>query len=514
MMEKAILKYNALDIFKAMLCESFWNPEDLVNTEIVATAVLQQGVERGNYDYSESGHKRLMRYSRAIKLHSIKKIVNDIKEDTDYIEEELNKFYIESVVVLRHQLMRGEVYLQQSIEAAKELYTPLDEEFMLIYGFRFQDVLHFFIWVYKHYRKMCQRNSLEETEIKDISHIPLEINISTLETKFGGNIVQNILRKLGTTLDKENEQHNSNAPSKLLMRPIVIIQDKIIIPTIRSFLHNLFKFFHFDFVSTTPLITERDQDKLIKAKYSELRGDLLENLTMRYFGRLFNEENIYQSLNYGPDYEADITVSENNKIILAECKGKILTFRANQGDYEKIKSDFGDAIQSAYKQACRTEEAILNGETFRDDTGRTFNFPNPQNIYKLCVTLDTFGNLSTQLQYLLKRDQDYYPLACNIFDLDIITKECSDQKEFLSYLEMRSKEHASNNSVDELDYFMQFKMRTRLENNQFSEVDMIVNLFNQMVSSKGNTPSVIGYANDLDKKYENASLDYLLSYDL
>ncbi|MFF2876137.1 hypothetical protein ACFVR2_07420 [Gottfriedia sp. NPDC057991] len=513
-LENTILKYNALDMLKAILYESFWNPENLVNVEILGNTIINKGLVRGKYDYSESGHNRLIRYSREIKLNHLKHF-RDTIENNEFSEKEFSKFYIEMVAVLKHQLLRGEVYIQQSIEVAKELYSALDEEFRIIYGFCFQDVLRIFIWLYRHYKNLCEDYPLDNTEKKDIPQIPFEIDINRLKARFGEDIVEKIISKFGTTLDSENEQQNSSQIANLLlMFPIVKIKDKIIIPTIRTFIHNLFKFFHFDFVSDVPLVADKDQNKLIKEKYNKLRGELLEKLTMRYLGRLFKEENIYQSLKYGRDNEADITVAEKQNIILAECKGKILTLQANQGNYAKIERDFCMAIQDAYKQASRTERAILDEETFRDETGYAFQFSKPQNIYKLCITLDTFGNLSTQLQFLLKKDQEHYPLACNIFDLDIITRECINKDEFFEYLEMRSKEHDSNNSVDELDYFMQFKMRKRMEENQFSETDLIVDTFCKMVSSNGNKPIVVGYANELDKKYETVSMDYLLSCDL
>lgn len=49
------------------------------------------------------------------------------------------------------------------------------------------------------------------------------------------------------------------------------------------------------------------------------------------------------------------------------------------------------------------------------------------------------------------------PHVVNVYDLDIITKECDSYEEFIQYKEFRKKNHEVISTLDELDAFGFFK---------------------------------------------------------
>lgn len=49
------------------------------------------------------------------------------------------------------------------------------------------------------------------------------------------------------------------------------------------------------------------------------------------------------------------------------------------------------------------------------------------------------------------------PYVVNVYDLDIITKECDSYEEFIQYIEFRKQNHEVISTLDELDAFGFFK---------------------------------------------------------
>lgn len=60
--------------------------------------------------------------------------------------------------------------------------------------------------------------------------------------------------------------------------------------------------------------------------------------------------------------------------------------------------------------------------------------------YIVCVTAENFGIIPSEIQDYIEIDDDLgIPYVVNVYDLDIITKECESYEEFIRYIEFRKK---------------------------------------------------------------------------
>lgn len=371
--------------------------------------------------------------------------------------------------------LRGEAYINQLLEFSRELYERLDGEFMEIFGFTYQDVEKAFIYSFQQYVRNVE---LIDSRIEEISkeiiykqEIPpalkyerfidlmkdadFEISLQELYKVIDKQSCKNIIDRLGSKVGELNiEFDDIKAFNELLAKPIVRLEsDKILFPIIINSIMNLPKMFHYDFLGIDKILEDKTRAKEIKGLYGEVRGDVVENLSVKYLSRIFDTKNILNSLKYGRKFndEADITITYQDIAILIECKGKLMTLVALQGNYDKIKSDFDLAVQKAYNQSYRTQQYILNNGDFKDEEGNIVKISKPNKFFKICIVSDYLGHLGTNPELLNLFDEDY-PLVLNIYDLDYITKNVSNEEEFVNYIEFRLRRRDIQN-MDELELF-------------------------------------------------------------
>ena len=74
----------------------------------------------------------------------------------------------------------------------------------------------------------------------------------------------------------------------------------------------------------------------------------------------------------------------------------------------------------------------------------------------------------------------------NVYDLDIITKECESYEEFIQYIEFRKKNYEVISTLDELDVFGFFKKNGNVK-----------------ISIDADELMITDYTADFDKKYKD-----------
>lgn len=75
--------------------------------------------------------------------------------------------------------------------------------------------------------------------------------------------------------------------------------------------------------------------------------------------------------------------------------------------------------------------------------------------YIVCVADENFGIIPSEIQnYIEISDSLESPYVVNVYDLDIITKECESYEEFIQYIEFRKKNYEVIFTLDELDVFV------------------------------------------------------------
>lgn len=267
----------------------------------------------------------------------------------------------------------------------------------------------------------------------------------------------------------------------LLSKPFVDFGDYIYMPLLFSTLMNIPKQFHYSFIA------EKIFDKKTIGIYTGNRGDVVEELTAAYLARLLDKDKIYCSLSYlDEDGEADVTTVTTAGMLFCECKSKIITLNSIKGLHESIKTDVYQAIGAAYAQAVRSIERVQEGKKFVTTLGEEIVINDISSKYIICVTAENFGIIPSEIQDYIEIDDSLgTPYVVNVYDLDIITKECDSYEEFIQYIEFRKKNHEVISTLDELDAFGFFKKNGNIK-----------------ISIDADELMPTGFTADFDKKYK------------
>jgi len=210
-------------------------------------------------------------------------------------------------------------------------------------------------------------------------------------------------------------------------------------------------------------------DDITKGKIHLQRDKFLEEKTKEIFEDFFPKDaKIFTSYNVDGHSEQDLLILFKSSALIVEIKAA--NSRAPLRDpykaYDKIKSDFKKSIQYGFDQTNRVFEKFSLAEPFnvRDRNKKVLATLNPQrfnNIFSIVVTLDRFGIIQSDLEYLLQID-DYtpYPWAVNIDDLEsfllLLKKKSGHVRNLFTFLTNRELLHGHNVAGDELDICCMF----------------------------------------------------------
>ena len=398
---------------------------------------------------------------------------------------------------MKNTFFRGDGYLYQLLDCAKKLYGPLDTSFKSSLGFSFSSCYQLITYIFREtefrYRAAYKNShkigtlikSLFNRSDKSIFCIDSGYIFRFYKTNLYSVIPQDEINALLNYLcvkpfSKTFEKVGLSDFKCLTSKPFIDFGSYIYMPLLLPTLMNLPKLFHYTFIA------ESHFNDYEKGVYTTNRGQVVEDLTEAYFSRLTDSSNIYTSLKYSDNSgEADVTVCTNSATIFCECKSKILTLSSLNGNIDSIKKDVKQAIGNAFQQALRSIRYVEDGKEFLSSSSQKIKLKNTSSKYIVCVTAEHFGNVPSETTFynLIDSQAHLRPYIVNIFDLDIITQECSSIEDFLSYLDFRAQYIDLFTSFDELDIFGYYKSNPEIP----SDADCLVPL---------------NYTSSFDRKYE------------
>lgn len=523
-MDRLMQTTNTEDIISAIIEYQFMDLMDelrLNKAELVVGRAIKFNVTNSKYTYLFKESERLLQLSEKAILNLG---ITDIFEKTASakISSEEDKKKIEKSISMRIKSIfsRGDGYVKQLVEFSDRLYSKFDSDIESSFGFTYSQCQSMIIYIYNYYYKRTEdlKDSFEKivkSPIVNGSYLYNEdyamhsisegyvyrVRKEDLYSKFGKDTVDNIISYLSLDLGNENKSFNNIDDFNILYsKPIVDFESYIYMPLPINAIQNLPKLFHYEFIAN------KNISKTARAEYTKWRGDLIEELTAEYLNRLFKKESIHTSLYYfdkGERFESDVTVQVNDTTLLCECKSKILVLNSLKGKLESIEKDFNDAIGKAYEQAIRTEEWIMNEKYFELDESqgksKVVELNKTTHNFKLCIVAENFGWIASNIaDYIKVENKKDLPIVLNIYDLDIITKELKDDKQFIKYLEFRNNHQEDITFIDELDMFCFFK-DGNLEDEKNKGMDEIF---------------IYGLTQQLDKKYYAESEEWLTNYEV
>lgn len=518
-------KYNTEDILSTIIeLQTFsemgkHDDKKMQKAEWLVANLIRYNVRESSCVYGYSEFRELDKFAeQAVYGKVLSDIFDNIHEKTKDSDEEKKKFMTSVLMKAKNQVYRGDGYLQQLVLFAEKLYSEFDNEFKATLGFTYTTCQKFFIYIFRQYQlksvEMFKQNfkllkmikSFIDTVFKNKKLINQSISggyifriyHKELYDIFGKEEVDALIASLGRNLGEDTKYRHIGDFNPFCEKPILNFDGYLYVPLPLLTLQNLPKLFHYYFIA------EKRFDKVTRAKYKKYRGDIIEELAIKYLGRLFDGINIHHSLKYDNDKEADLTVQQSDITIFCECKSKVLTLSSLQGDFDSIKSDFSKAIGDSFEQAVRTKDCISKGYKFvklDEFTGKEQKVDLINTTYKyiLCIVAEHFGWIPSNIKDYLQPDKidKLLPVVSTIFDLDIITQECGNANEFVSYLQCRLENFDKVSSMDELEYFCMLRA------NNYQRLDIESDIL---------TP--IGYTDEIDRKYHKKDMEWLLKYEI
>ena len=515
-------RYNTEDILSGIVEYQFMDLYDslrLNKAELIAGRLIKFNVTDSKYSYLFKESEKILQLAdkaiMSVGVNDIFELGMNVKDES---YEEKKKMEKSILMKSKHIFMRGDGYIKQLVEFAEQLYSKFDDEIKQAFGFTYSQCQSFIIYIYQEYHKKTDemnKNFIKNVESSVFNKIPINDNcvIQSIQNKyiyriskdelykrFEKSIVDNIVSYLSVKLGQQNKSFNNiNDFNVLYAKPLVDFGEYIYLALPINAVQNLPKLFHYEF------ITSKKFSKETKGEYTNWRGTLLEDLTAKYMKRLFNKNNIYQSLYYYEDeqrFEADVTVQERYFTILCECKSKLLVLDSLKGKLESIEKDFKDAIGKAYEQAVRTQKWILNQNDFQltksEGKMKIVKLKKTKELFKICVVADHFGWIPCNIKdYIKIEDNEELPLVINIYDLDILTKEAKTFEEFIRYLKFRRDYQDKIMSIDELEIFCASREDELLYEKSIDKDIVFVD----------------GYTERIDEKYYKESYNWIMRYE-
>jgi hypothetical protein len=354
--------------------------------------------------------------------------------------------------------------------------SPFDAQLKELVGVTASAALNITIWVGQSLQQQvdrfvetCQKvyEALEERQpANNISYLQDEINDqqgilkvsrASIEKKFGATEASSFWDLFVSKRGEATEFRYLTERNIAEEKPLFEISDGIALcPYINALYSAVLKVFE-QRLSSSPM-----KEVFLKKRDRNFEGDV-ESKLRTLFG---TSAEFFVTVYETPDspFEHDLVIRWNRRLFIIEAKASPPTepFRDPDKAFVRLKRAFQSetGIQKAFDQANRISKRLALGETIElfDSTRKSITTIRPQDIdsiYCICVTRDDFGPIATNLSLLLeKEEQDSYPWAVNIFDLERIVEAWSYYKwppdKLCEYLDTRLKLHGKVFSTDEL----------------------------------------------------------------
>ena len=454
---------------------------------------------------------------------------------TDNEEEKETESIIHNAKI--HSLyVRGEAYSNQLKDITQDIYTQHNEWFIKTLGFTISQALHISKSIANEYnRRVNEEKHISKEHAHSVVNDMIrrgeakEENREELETKAGcyyyfGNsdliltftldelvkitgYAKEICKRYLGRLSQNSGYRNANYPetylnahtapwdyNTLYERPIILNNDKYIVPIPHLFNEVLFHTFYFDLIADKAY-----WDSGGGKKY----GSWLEYKTAEYFLRIFPKNEVYINPKYPSGNElCDVLVLHDRKVFIIQCKTKKMRYESKIGDsYQTLKGDLIKGVKESFKQAICARDYLVNNKPAKIVLSKCVLLLDTEqitDIFPICVTLDSYqdmitriANINTVLQLFA---DNQYPWAISLFDLGVVTELIDYPSMFIHYAKRRlsierTKFQIKADEIDLLNFY--FSQGLYFESEEFIGFDSV---------------GLSGYSNEIDKymfeKYE------------
>lgn len=198
------------------------------------------------------------------------------------------------------------------------------------------------------------------------------------------------------------------------------------------------------------------------------KGIATEQIAYDLLVQVFGSKKVYKNVQVirkkgQSKTDIDVLAVTGNKAIIIQAKSKQMTVGAKKGNEKILRQDFKKAIQSSYDQAIESRSALLTkGAKFIVNGSLVSLKEALDDAYIICLTSENYPAVINQINtYLKKRSKDPFPIAINVFDLDILSFYLNDPYQFLYYLRQRITLTNYFNAGNEMT-FLAYHLRKKL----------------------------------------------------
>jgi len=271
----------------------------------------------------------------------------------------------------------------------------------------------------------------------DTNHIAKQLSITTQKTK-------SILKHVSCMFGEQNSKYQTPLDDNLfLYKPVIrISDDKFFCPQPNALVFYLNRvFYHL-------LEKEKEAQTRNWEKYNMAKKRYLEERIVQYVARLFPRICIINNAAYSyreKEYETDVLVAFDNKMLIFEAKSGIISESAKRGGVKSMERDMKNLISSATTQAQRVRSYVLETKNpvFTNPLGQSLaineDIKHRIKFYLINVTLESLSAITANLKRLdsFSLFDGEYPWSVDLFHLDIITEILDYPSIFIHYIENR-----------------------------------------------------------------------------
>lgn len=218
------------------------------------------------------------------------------------------------------------------------------------------------------------------------------------------------------------------------------------------------------------------------------RGKISEEITFEYLEKVFGKARTFKSVRIlnkkGEDWtDIDILCVLDNKALCVQVKSQKLTELARKGNDSALNDDFTKAVQEAYGQGLVSRKKILEKNSkFVDSKNNVILLSEEINeAYIMVVTTENYPSLTHQAHVILdKKQEEPFPIALTVFDLELVAHYLNDPYDFLYYIRQRT-ELMDYLKADEEIVFLGFHLNQKLWKKPDIDSEVLDTSFAQLV---------------------------------
>ncbi len=341
-------------------------------------------------------------------------------------------------------------YPGQTDEYYRQVFAQLDQHFSTRHGFTVEQALYFTSLIFIKISDEISYSTVNITSLKDIFVIDPDdfCNKQNIQDK---NAFKKCLNAFSCSLGSQLRGFTDPMSDNIVnFKPIVKLDDHTFFISKYELDRGLAGMLEF------LLEEEKQRFPDVWSKFCALQSKYVESSVYRILSKIFPNQ-IFRNAHFlykNKEYETDLLIIHDNKILVVESKSGGFPASAMHGSIRSLKKRLSALVQKPVLQAANARDYIMsrNKAVFWEDKSRTnalIGIESAQNydFLIISVTLVHLGGLAANLRNIdvfqfFKSGE--YPWLVYLYDLDVVVDILETPSRFIDYVEKRMRAQQQN----------------------------------------------------------------------